>query len=33
MQEMMLNIVVIGSVMVVSVIVTMLVVEKTGRKN
>ena len=33
MQEMMLNIVVIGSVMVVSVIVTMLVVEKTGRKK
>ena len=33
MQEMMLNIVVIGSVMVVAVIVTMLVVEKTGRKK
>ena len=33
MQEMMLNIVVIGSVMVVSVIITMLVVEKTGRKK
>ena len=33
MQEMMLNIVVIGSVMVVSVVLTMLVVEKTGRKK
>jgi sugar porter (SP) family MFS transporter len=32
-REMMLNIVVIGSVMVVAVIVTMLVVEKTGRKK
>lgn len=32
-QQMMLNIVVIGTVMVVSVIVTMLIIEKTGRKK